>query len=232
MVEARRKPLEELFDAVKGYRRVLVVGCGSCTSVCLAGGQRETLELADDLRSAARQARVHQEYSCYTTERQCNPEFLAEIDDKVKEADCLLSTACGAGAQHMADVYPSVPVFPGLDTMFLGIDRDVGLYEERCRSCGRCVLGYTGGICPVTRCSKSLFNGPCGGTMEDGSCEVGNGVPCAWAEIHERLKAQGRLQGIIALRPPMEWIDRGPATLVQRGYEGRYAQRPRETEGA
>lgn len=231
MVKATRKPLEEIFEMVKSYRRVLVVGCGGCTSVCLAGGQRESLALADDLAACARQAHVPQQYGCFVTERQCNLEFLQDIEDRVKDSDCLLSTACGAGAQHMADAYPLLPVFPGLDTAFVGVDRDVGLYEERCRQCGRCMLGYTGGICPVTRCSKSLFNGPCGGTKADGVCEVGDNVPCAWNDIYDRLKAQGRLQSILALRPVMEWIDKGPGTLVQRGYEARYVKQPREEKG-
>jgi ferredoxin len=230
MVKATRKPLQEIFDMVKGYRRVLVVGCGGCTSVCLAGGQKETIALADELAQYARQAHVPQQYSTYVTERQCNPEFLQELEDRVPNADCLLSTACGVGAQHMADAFPSCPTFPALDSTFIGADIDVGLYEERCRTCGRCMLGYTGGICPVTRCSKSLFNGPCGGTMADGSCEVGDGVRCAWLDIHDRLSAQGRLASILSIRPPMDWIDKGPGTLVQRGYEGRYPARKGEGE--
>ncbi len=230
MVKATRKPLQAIFDTVKGYQRVLVVGCGGCTSVCLAGGQRETQELADDLRQCARQGRVLQQYSFFVTERQCNPEFLTDIADLAANADCLLSMACGAGAGSLADAYPSVPVFPALDTMFLGVDIDVGLYEERCRSCGQCVLGDTGGICPVTRCSKGVLNGPCGGTDEDGMCELGEGIHCAWHDIYERLKAQGRLSQMMIVRPAMEWIDKGPRTLVQRGYEGRY--RPGNQEGA
>jgi ferredoxin len=231
MVKATRKPLQEIFDSVKGYHRVLVVGCGGCTSVCLAGGQRETLELADELRDAARQAQVPHGYECFTTERQCNPEFLDEIAERVKNSDCLLSTACGAGVQHLADAYPAVPVLPALDTLFVGVDVDVGHYEERCRQCGRCMLGYTGGICPVTRCSKSLFNGPCGGTRADGECEVGDGVRCAWHDIYDRLKAQGRLKSILDIRPAMEWTDKGPATLVQRGFQGRSPTTPPKGEG-
>jgi ferredoxin len=222
MVKATRKPLQEIFDTVKGYQRVLVVGCGGCTSVCLAGGQREVLELADELSQCARKAHVLQQYATFVTERQCNPEFLADIEDRVKNADCLVSMACGAGAGSMADVYPSAPVFPALDTMFIGVDVDVGLYEERCRSCGQCVIGDTGGICPVTRCSKGVMNGPCGGTGDDGTCELGEGIHCAWHDIYERLKLQGRLANMMIVRPPMEWVDKGPRTMIQRGYEGRY----------
>jgi hypothetical protein len=222
MVKATRKPLEQIFGMVKGYRRVLVVGCGGCTSVCLAGGQREAIALAEELAVCARAAQVPQGCDWVTVERQCNPEFLEDLKDRAEQADCFLSMACGAGAGLLSDAFPAVPVFPALDTMFLGVDRDVGYYEERCRSCGSCVLGDTGGICPVTRCSKGSMNGPCGGTRDDGSCELAGGIHCAWHDIHERLKGQGRLAQMLVIRPPMDWVDRGPRVLVQRGYEGRY----------
>jgi hypothetical protein len=228
MVKATRKPLEAIFEAVKGYGRVLVVGCGGCSSVCLAGGQRETIDLADELTACARTAQIPHQYDAFTVERQCNPEFLGGLEDRAANADCLLSMACGAGAGLMADAFPALPLFPALDTMFIGVDVDVGYYEERCRSCGSCVLGDTGGICPVTRCSKGSLNGPCGGTREDGSCELAGGVHCAWNDIHERLKKQGRLSQMLIVRPPMEWVDRGPRVLVQKGYEGRYPAAPRK----
>jgi ferredoxin len=217
MIKARRKPLGEILSSIEGYRRVLVAGCGGCVSVCLAGGLPETDELAAELAEATRgQPR---EPRASVIERQCNPLFVEELAREVGECDCILSLACGAGVQHLADRFPALPVFPALDTLFVGVDIEAGLYEERCRHCGTCMLAYTGGICPVTRCAKSLFNGPCGGTRADGSCEVGEGRHCAWVEIHDRLAAQGRLASIIAIRPPMEWIDRGPASLVQRGFE-------------
>ena len=127
----------------------------------------------------------------------------------------------------MADAFPAIPTFPALDTMFVGVDRDVGLYEERCRSCGTCMLGDTGGICPVTRCSKGVLNGPCGGTREDGSCELADGIHCAWHDIYDRLKGQGRLAQLLIVRPPMEWVDHGPRYLVQKGYEGATRRRRR-----
>jgi hypothetical protein len=127
-----------------------------------------------------------------------------------------------AGAQFLAEKYESKPVFPALNTMFIGLDRDIALYQERCRTCGNCKLGFTGGICPVTCCSKSLFNGPCGGTNFDGSCEVSKDIPCAWNMIYERLKAQKRLDNIFSIHPPMDWIDKGPGSFVQSGFEKRY----------
>jgi hypothetical protein len=112
-------------------------------------------------------------------------------------------------------------VFPAVNTAAIGVDREIGVYEERCRACGDCVLGYTGGICPVTRCAKGLFNGPCGGTNR-GFCEVSNDIPCAWQEIYERLKAQNRLEDIKKLRPPMEWQNTVRRLIVQEPYRQRY----------
>ena len=140
----------------------------------------------------------------------------------VNDYDCILSTACGIGVQFLAEKYSSKPVFPALNTMFIGLDRSTGLYQERCRTCGDCRLGLTGGICTVTCCSKNLFNGPCGGTNLDGSCEVDRNIPCAWNLIYERLKSQNRLESILLNHPPMEWKSNGPATMIQSGYEKRY----------
>ncbi len=222
MIKAKRKPLEEIFGMVKGYSRILCVGCGGCASICLAGGQPETIILSKELGELFSQNGGNARLSVVVTERQCNEEYLSDISDMVKESDCLISTACGIGAQFLAEKYEIKPVFPALNTMFIGLDRDIALYEERCRSCGNCMLGLTGGICPVTCCAKSLLNGPCGGTRSEGSCEVSADVPCAWKKIYERLKAQNRLENILNIHPPMEWIDKGPGILIQSGYEKRY----------
>jgi len=134
----------------------------------------------------------------------------------------VLSLACGAGVQFVAERHPAVPVYPALNTVFVGVDRDVGWYEENCRTCGDCILGETGGICPVTRCAKGLFNGPCGGTTLDGKCEVDPNVPCAWFQIHERLEKQGRLDLIRKIRPAREWVNQSQRSLIQEAYKERY----------
>jgi len=136
----------------------------------------------------------------------------------VDQYDALISMACGVGIQFLAERFPNKPVFPAVDTCGLAVNQDVGWYEERCRSCGRCVLGLTGGICPVTMCAKGLYNGPCGGTNK-GSCEISADQPCAWHMIYERLKAQGRLDCIRKLEPAQEWLDTKPRTLLQPGYK-------------
>lgn len=225
MIKAKRKPLEEIFDMISSYSRILCAGCGGCTSVCLAGGQSETLILKQDLSMAFSRKNKKASFSATVIERQCNPEYISDIEDIVKDYDCIVSTACGAGVQYIAERYKAIPVFPALNTMFTGIDIATGLYSERCRTCGDCQLGYTGGICPVTCCAKSLFNGPCGGTNTDGSCEINRDVPCAWNDIYLRLKAQNRVESILSIHKPMNWIDKGPGILIQNGFENRYIKK-------
>jgi hypothetical protein len=154
-------------------------------------------------------------------ERQCNLKYFEGLDDRVAKYDCLISMACGAGVQLLAERFHKLPVFPGVNTISIGIDREIGVYEEKCRACGECVLGYTGGICPVTRCAKGLFNGPCGGTNQ-GKCEISDEISCAWMDIYNRLKEQNRLHHIHKIRPPMLWENQIQRTTVQPAYALNY----------
>jgi hypothetical protein len=109
-----------------------------------------------------------------------------------------------------------------LNTLFIGETSAAGLWQERCQGCGDCVLGITGGLCPVTRCAKGLLNGPCGGS-QGGKCEVSAtlkcDVPCVWAMIYDRLSQLGNLQSLMEYRPPKDWRlggAIGPRQLVRR----------------
>ncbi|MCP4116798.1 MAG: hypothetical protein GY737_15570 [Desulfobacteraceae bacterium] len=218
MIVAERKPFDEIKSMVSGYKKVLTVGCGTCVAVCLAGGSKEVETLNAELNLAFGKDKI--EFGAETLERQCDMEFLAELDSKADEYDAFISMACGAGIQFLAERFPNKPVFPAVNTSFIGVNLDVGWYEEKCRACGTCVLGLTGGICPVTMCAKSLFNGPCGGTNQK-SCEIDKEQPCAWYKIHERLAGQGRLDQIIEISPPNDWSNQKPRKIIQPGYEER-----------
>ncbi|OQY59055.1 MAG: hypothetical protein B6245_08630 [Desulfobacteraceae bacterium 4572_88] len=222
MIVAERKPFDEIRTMLKDYEKILTLGCGTCVAVCLAGGEKEAGILTAELKMSRKAEGKPIVAETRTLERQCDMEFLDEIDDIVGDYDALLSMACGVGVQFLAERYPEIPVFPALDTTGLAANRDVGWYEEKCRACGTCVLGMTGGICPVTMCAKSLFNGPCGGT-NNGSCEINKDQPCAWYLIHERLAKQGRLDNIIEICPANDWRNQIPRTLVQPGYQERKA---------
>lgn len=218
MIVAKRKPFEEIKEMLKPYKKVLNVGCGTCVSVCLAGGQKEVQILNSEIEMARNLEDSPIEMGGVSVERQCDREFLEELDAMVDDYEAILSMACGVGIQFLAERFPQKPVFPGVDTTGLAVNQAVGIYEERCKSCGRCVLAMTGGICPVTMCAKGLYNGPCGGTNK-GSCEIDSDQPCAWYKIHERLAQQGRLDLIMDFTDAVDWTDQEPRTLIQPGYE-------------
>jgi ferredoxin len=218
MIVAKRKPFDEIMELLKDYKKVLTVGCGTCVAVCLAGGEKEVAVLNAELEMARKLADNPIALDAVTLERQCDREYLAELDDTVKDYDALLSMACGVGIQFLAERFPGKPVLPAVDTTGLAVNQAVGWYEERCRSCAQCVLGWTGGICPVTMCAKGLYNGPCGGTNL-GSCEIDPEQPCAWFMIYERLSKQGRLDNIKKLHEAIGWRDTMPRTLIQPGYK-------------
>ncbi len=224
MIVAERKPFEEIKDMLKGYKKVLNVGCGTCVAVCLTGGEKEVDVLNAELDMARKLDENPIELSAFTVERQCDREYLEALDHMVGDYEALLSMACGAGIQFLAERFPDMPVLPAVDTTFIGINQDVGWYEERCRSCSACVLAWTGGICPVTMCAKGLYNGPCGGT-DRGKCEVSQDQPCAWFEIYGRLAGQNRLDLIKRYHAIVPWKNQKPRTLIQPGYK-----KPEETE--
>jgi hypothetical protein len=139
-----------------------------------------------------------------TIERQCDNVFLEQAAEAIQEHDAVLSLGCGAGVQALAERYSAKPVYAGLDTAFIGILEERGVWAEKCSACGSCVLHQYGGICPATRCAKRMLNGPCSGSRED-RCEVTPERPCAWQLIYQRLKAIGQLDQLRAIKPLKNW---------------------------
>jgi ferredoxin len=214
------KPIKEILASIQGRKRVLVLGCRGCVTVCNTGGEKEVAVLASHLRLANRARREEQEICEATIERQCDLEFIEPILPQIQDADAVVSLACGAGVQHVAEaaigLERPVQVTPAINTTFLGAATDEGVWAERCQGCGDCVLEITGGICPVARCSKSLMNGPCGGSA-DGKCEINPEIDCGWQLIHDRLKALGKLDNISRVLPPRDWStsrDGGPRKRI------------------
>ena len=204
MIVAERKSIPELIDIVRGHQRILVLGCGTCVTVCLSGGEREVCLLASALRMASRLQGFSLEVDELTIERQCDNVFIEEAAEAIAKVDAVLSIGCGAGVQAIAERYPKKPVYAGLDTVFLGILEERGVWSEKCASCGACVLHDFGGICPITRCAKHLLNGPCGGSRED-RCEVRPDLPCAWQLIYQRLTDIDQTDKLRKIVPPKNW---------------------------
>jgi ferredoxin len=215
MIVAEEKPLEKILEMIKPYGRVLIAGCGGCVTVCLTGGEKEVGVLASEIRIARSQAGFPVEVLEQTEERQCDAEYNARFLENVRQVDAVVSLACGIGIQYLGERYPGTPVYPGVNTLMLGANIDIGKWEERCFACGDCILDRTGGICPIVRCSKSLLNGPCGGS-QNGHCEVSGEVPCGWQLIYERLSAIGQLGKMREIIPPKNWLRaKGPRTYMR-----------------
>jgi ferredoxin len=217
MIVAEQKPLEEIKGLIGDARDVLVMGCGTCVTVCFAGGSREAAELAVSLRMSTKLEGESREITETTIQRQCEWEYLDAVRSDIEKADAIVSLACGIGVQAIAERFPDSWVVPGLDTSFLGLPVEQGVWEERCAACGECILGITAGICPIARCAKSLLNGPCGGS-EAGHCEVDPETPCAWQLIHDRLHHLGRLDVLMNPQPPKNWKaarDGGPRRIIR-----------------
>jgi ferredoxin len=204
MIVAEQKPLEEIKRLVADCHKVLVLGCGTCVTVCFAGGEKEVGILASSLRMAARLDGKEIEFLEATVQRQCEHEYNEAIAELVPQVDAVLSIACGIGVQTLNEQFPTKLTLPGLNTKFLGEPTEQGVWEERCQACGNCVLATTGGVCPVARCAKSLLNGPCGGSQR-GVCEVNPETPCAWQLIYDRMIALGKLDLLLEPTPMKDW---------------------------
>lgn len=217
MIIAEQKSLDEIKTLIGNSGKVLVLGCGTCVTVCFAGGEREAAIMASSLRMATKLEGKSNAITDITVQRQCEWEYLDQVAEQIGEADVVLSLGCGIGVQAIAEHFPNTWVVPGLNTSFLGLPSEQGVWEERCAACGDCILGLTGGICPIARCSKSLLNGPCGGS-EDGHCEIDPEIPCAWQLIYDRLSSMDKLDVLLDLQPPKNWKtsrDGGPRKIVR-----------------
>lgn len=215
MIVAEQKPIKEILEMLPEVDNLLVLGCDTCVTVCLAGGEKEVKVLSAAIRMSDKKIGNVIEASI---ERQCDREFIEEIIADVKKSDVVLSMACGAGVQMMSDYFPDKIILPALNTLFMGSNEDAGYWLERCLGCGDCVLDLTGGICPRTRCSKGLLNGPCGGS-QDAKCEVDlENLDCGWNLIYNRLKELNMLDKMMENLPPQDWSkahDGGPRRVIR-----------------
>ncbi|MDR4506703.1 MAG: methylenetetrahydrofolate reductase C-terminal domain-containing protein [Candidatus Brocadiaceae bacterium] len=204
MIVAGSKPFQEIEEMLSGFRKVCVMGCGSCVTICHTGGEKQVTELAAQLRLSAKLKGKQREVKEASILRQCEWEFIKDTGEDVQDCDAILSIACGIGVQYLAERYPKIRVFPGVNTTFMGGPTKQGVFWERCAGCGDCLIGTTGGLCPVSRCAKSLLNGPCGGS-QNGKCEVSQETPCIWHKIYDQLDTQQLLATMEDIVPPKDW---------------------------
>ena len=208
MIIAEMKPIEEILEMVTDYLRILIVGCKGCVAVCSVGGPKEVSVLGSLLRIARKKEGRDIVVDEKSLDRQCEPEFVDLAKDEVRGCDAVLSLACGAGVQMLAERFPDKMILPGCNTMFLGVTEELGVWSERCAGCGDCILDKTAGLCPIARCSKQLLNGPCGGSV-NGKCEISKDVDCVWQLIIDRLARLNRLEMLEEIFPVRDWSPAG-----------------------
>ena len=203
MIVSTQKPLEQIVSALDGGSRVFIIGCSKCATVCKSGGEEEVFRMQEALAEAGKEitGTIVIDETCHMLR---TGRDLRSRQEQVNQADFLLVLSCGAGIQSVAEVSEK-KVVAGTDSKFLGNIRRFGQFEQRCSLCGDCRLNETGGVCPVTVCSKGLLNGPCGG-MVDGTCEVDADNCCAWVTIYERLELQARVDTLSQITPARDFI--------------------------
>lgn len=208
MIIAERKPINEIMTMVKDVKKILILGCRGCVTVCSAGGEREVEILASLIRLGKKKAGQPVEIIEAALTRQCDSEYIESIDQWDGQYDAIVSIACGVGVNFIANLRPDVKVYPGLNTTSFGGSAEQGIWSEQCAGCGDCILHLTGGLCPVARCAKSLLNGPCGGSVE-GRCEIHREVNCIWQHIHDRLERIEQQTDMERIAPIRDWRTAG-----------------------
>lgn len=197
----QQKTIEEIAQAMGSSRKIALVGCGTCPTMAGTGGVNEVNDMASRLEKMgyAVVSRTVIPVAC----EPLTPEGSGEFVELMAGADAVLVLACSLGVRMVSD-YTPLPVLPALNTLFIGREAEPGFFQEECAQCGDCVLGDYGGICPLVRCAKGLFNGPCGGSVA-GKCEVDPKLTCGWQLIIDRMKALGRQEELLKVRPYKDW---------------------------
>jgi hypothetical protein len=196
------KAEKEIDLLLSGSGRIFIIGCGTCVTLTRTGGEPEVRAMQEQLSGKGKLITGH-----LVVPVACDnltTDALAEYGQQIDQADALLIMTCAFGVQTIAGQLKKM-VVPALDTLFIGKETAVGEYNEICTQCGTCIIGETGGICPVTSCHKGLVNGPCGGT-DSGKCEIDRRKDCAWTMIYNRLADLGRLDSMRRLQPPRNYL--------------------------
>jgi len=202
MIITKQKKFEEIIKSVdKGP--VFIVGCNECATLCHTGGEEEVLEMKKKIEENNINVTGWKilEPACHlNNDRRLLKPYKAEIE----KSKNILVLACGNGVQTISHLYDNKDIISGNDTLFLGEIVRANEFDKRCNMCGECLLDLFEGLCPISRCPKSMLNGPCGGSV-NGKCEVDKNLDCIWDEIYKRLKKKGRLNQLNEIQKPKDW---------------------------
>ena len=210
------KPMDEIMQSLEHSGAVYIIGCGTCATMLHTGGKSEVVEMKRQLEANGKQVTGWMVIptACHDLTRDAIKDNISAIEP----ADSILVMACAFGVQTVS-LYCDKPVYPALNTMFIGREQTLGYFAEICMQCGDCVLARTAGICPLVRCAKSLLNGPCGGSVA-GKCEISPDTPCAWQQIIDRLNHLGQLDKLEEIEPARDWSTTrsgGPRKIIVQG---------------
>jgi ferredoxin len=202
MIITKQKNLEEILR-VLGNGPVFLIGCSECATLCHTGGKDEIGAMKEVLEK--RKIPVS---SCVILDPAChlnnNKRMLKENSKEIERSNKILVFACGNGVQTVAELFTEKEVLSGTDTLFLGEISRVNEFDKRCMLCGECLLDSFVGLCPVSRCPKSMLNGPCSGSSR-GKCEINSEIECIWDRIYQELKNKGKLQVLDIIQKPKDW---------------------------
>jgi hypothetical protein len=213
MLFTKDKPLDEVLESLGTEKNIFLLACNGCAEACETGGEKALSAMKVEVEKAGKNVTG----TCLV-DFLCNKVLvttrLARETDKIKQSDSLLVLTCGIGVQAVAKVVNKV-VHPADNTVSLGGLQGLWPADERCEACGDCALDYTGGICPITSCAKSLLNGPCGGA-QDGKCEVDSEKECGWQLIYERLEKVRRLENLKKIHTPRDHSKMLPSSELRK----------------
>lgn len=215
MIITQQKDIDEIYDMVKGYKKLLIAGCDGCCQPPRSINEATVLGQLLELKFKTEGKKLI--WKAITVLRQCDDRIAATtIRPFIDDYEAILSLACGLGVVMINKVADKILAYPAQNSQFGGAQNNgENNFIQYCETCGNCLLGVTGGVCPIAGCAKHLNNGPCGGTV-DGMCEVGGYKnPCAWIEIYKRLKKFNRLDLFTAYRPARDYRSAtSPAYIV------------------
>lgn len=212
MIYSELKQFEEILGMLK-EREISLLLCNGCAEVCKVSDEKSIEEIEKKLIEAGKEikGKVRVDFLCskILTTRKLK-RHLKELNN----SSAILVFSCGIGVQCTSKIIEK-PVYPATNTIYLGGFQGLWPGEERCEECGTCYLGITGGICPVTFCTKGLVNGPCGGT-NNGKCEIDPEKDCGWVLIYEKLKKIGKLEILKEYQNPRNYKLLQPSSNLRK----------------
>jgi ferredoxin len=203
MIITKQKELKDILKALEGERKIFLIGCGECSTTCKTGGEDDIKRVKAALEKEGKTITGYCIPSAPCVAAKVKLE-LAKSRKLIEASDSILVLSCGLGIQSVKENLRVIkPVHVGCDSLFMGAVDGSGAFAEKCSACGDCIIESTGLICPVTRCPKSLLNGPCGG-QDKGKCEVDKDKDCVWVLIYDELKKNGKLDLLKKTKPPKD----------------------------